>query len=67
MDAVKDIVKLQREELNIGYINDLVTAPNCGAISNFIGITRDNFDNKKVTICLNFNCKSKHVAHIYAF
>ncbi|XP_043793174.1 molybdopterin synthase catalytic subunit isoform X2 [Apis laboriosa] len=48
MDTTKNIVKLQQEELNIEYIIDLVTASNCGAISNFIGITRDNFDNKKV-------------------
>lgn len=50
MGAPRDIVKLQQEELNIGEVTDLVTAPNCGAISNFIGITRDNFDNKKVRI-----------------
>lgn len=43
-----DFLKLQPEELNVAEINDLVTAPNCGAISNFIGITRDNFDDKKV-------------------
>lgn len=54
MDTTKNIVKLQQEELNIEYIIDLVTASNCGAISNFIGITRDNFDNKKVFIYLNF-------------
>lgn len=48
MDTSKNFVKLQQEELNIAEIIDLVTFPNCGAISNFIGITRDNFENKKV-------------------
>ncbi|XP_071648385.1 molybdopterin synthase catalytic subunit isoform X4 [Temnothorax longispinosus] len=44
----KNFVKLQQEELNVAEIMELVTFPNCGAISNFIGITRDNFENKKV-------------------
>ena len=50
MATAKDIVKLQQEELSVGHIIGLVTAPNCGAISSFIGTTRDNFDNKKVRI-----------------
>jgi len=48
MEILKNFVKLQQEELNIAEIMELVTFPNCGAISNFIGITRDNFENKKV-------------------
>ncbi|XP_015591138.1 molybdopterin synthase catalytic subunit [Cephus cinctus] len=44
----KDIVKLQKEKLNIGEIVDLVVSPNCGAVSTFSGTTRDNFENKKV-------------------
>ncbi|XP_018393532.1 PREDICTED: molybdopterin synthase catalytic subunit-like [Cyphomyrmex costatus] len=48
METLKNFVKLQQEELNIAEIMELVTFPNCGAISNFIGITRDNFENKKV-------------------
>ncbi|XP_050461333.1 molybdopterin synthase catalytic subunit [Cataglyphis hispanica] len=48
METSKNFVKLQQEELNIAEIIDLVTFPNCGAISNFIGITRDYFENKKV-------------------
>ncbi|KAG5326070.1 RAB1A protein, partial [Acromyrmex heyeri] len=48
MEILKNFVKLQQEELNITEIMELVTFPNCGAISNFIGITRDNFENKKV-------------------
>lgn len=49
METSKNFVKLQKEELNIAEIIELVTFPNCGAISNFIGITRDNFENKKVS------------------
>lgn len=48
METSKNFVKLQKEELNVAEIMELVTFPNCGAISNFIGITRDNFENKKV-------------------
>lgn len=48
METPKDTVKLQQEELNIEEVISLVTAPNCGAISTFIGVTRDNFNNKKV-------------------
>lgn len=48
MDASKDVVKLQTEQLSVGEIVNLVVAPNCGAISTFVGTTRDNFDDKKV-------------------
>lgn len=50
MGAPKDIVRLQREDLNVSGIIESVTSPNCGAVSNFIGITRDNFENQKVKI-----------------
>ncbi|XP_039312810.1 molybdopterin synthase catalytic subunit isoform X2 [Solenopsis invicta] len=48
MEAPKNFIKLQQGELNISEIISLVTFSNCGAISNFIGITRDNFEDKKV-------------------
>lgn len=48
MEASKNFIKLQQEELNVSDIINLVAYPNCGAVSNFIGITRDNFENKKV-------------------
>ncbi|XP_036143512.1 uncharacterized protein LOC105833808 isoform X5 [Monomorium pharaonis] len=48
MEVSKNFVKLQQEELNVSEIMRLVTFPNCGAISSFIGITRDNFEDKKV-------------------
>jgi len=52
MEISKNFVKLQREELNVTEIMKLVTFSNCGAISNFVGITRDNFNNKKVKLYL---------------
>ncbi|EFN84820.1 molybdopterin synthase catalytic subunit [Harpegnathos saltator] len=48
MESPKNFIKLQQEELDIADIINLVVFPNCGAVSNFIGITRDNFENKKV-------------------
>ncbi|XP_046422745.1 molybdopterin synthase catalytic subunit isoform X1 [Neodiprion fabricii] len=48
MNDSKDVIKLQTEQLNIGDIINLVVAANCGAISTFIGTTRDNFEGKKV-------------------
>ncbi|XP_033217682.1 molybdopterin synthase catalytic subunit isoform X2 [Belonocnema kinseyi] len=48
MDKPKDIVQLQHARLNINDIVDLVTSPKSGAISTFIGTTRDNFGSKSV-------------------
>lgn len=39
---------LTRDPLNIAEISNKVTAESCGAISLFIGTTRDNFEGKKV-------------------
>lgn len=48
MEKPKNFVKLQLEELNVAEIMELITFTNCGAVSQFIGITRDNFKDKKV-------------------
>ncbi|XP_015120144.1 molybdopterin synthase catalytic subunit [Diachasma alloeum] len=48
MEEQKSIVHLQKEKLNINDIIEAVTSPSCGAISTFIGTTRDNFESKKV-------------------
>lgn len=48
MEEPKNFVKLQWEELNVAEITELITFSNCGAISQFVGITRDNFNDKKV-------------------
>jgi len=43
-----DYVHLTQEKLDLEAINKLVTSPSCGAISIFIGTTRDNFKGRKV-------------------
>ncbi|XP_072814807.1 molybdopterin synthase catalytic subunit isoform X3 [Vicugna pacos] len=44
----KDIIKLTSEKLSIDEVSRLVISPLCGAISLFVGITRNNFEGKKV-------------------
>jgi len=43
-----DIVKLTEAKINVDEVCDSVAAEGCGAISLFVGTTRDNFENKKV-------------------
>jgi len=45
-----DYIKLVSNKINSEEILSLVTSPNCGAISTFIGTTRDNFEDKKVML-----------------
>lgn len=47
-----DILKLVEGCLNVNDISQAVKSPKCGAISLFIGTTRDNFDGHQV-------CKNK--------
>ncbi|KAF7280047.1 hypothetical protein GWI33_006477 [Rhynchophorus ferrugineus] len=41
-------LQFKHEKLNVQEITDLVSAASCGAISLFIGTTRDNFEGKSV-------------------
>ncbi|XP_045112335.1 molybdopterin synthase catalytic subunit-like [Portunus trituberculatus] len=43
-----DYIKLTEEVLSVEEATSLVTHPSCGAISLFIGTTRDNFEGKDV-------------------
>lgn len=43
-----EFLKFTREKLSVDYVNDLVSDPSCGAISLFVGTTRDNFEGKNV-------------------
>ncbi|XP_031626998.1 molybdopterin synthase catalytic subunit [Contarinia nasturtii] len=43
-----NFTKLTKEKLDINSISELVTDERCGAISLFVGTTRDNFDDKPV-------------------
>ncbi|XP_016055284.1 PREDICTED: molybdopterin synthase catalytic subunit isoform X2 [Miniopterus natalensis] len=44
----KDIIKFTAEKLSVGEVSQLVTSPLCGAVSLFVGTTRNNFEGKKV-------------------
>jgi len=43
-----DHVKITRDELSVDEARKLVICPSAGAVSMFIGTTRDNFENKTV-------------------
>lgn len=43
-----DYIEITEEILDVNKISQMVTDQSCGAISIFVGITRDNFDGKKV-------------------
>ncbi|XP_034512827.1 molybdopterin synthase catalytic subunit isoform X1 [Ailuropoda melanoleuca] len=44
----KDIIKFTTEKLSIDEVSQLVISPLCGALSLFVGTTRNNFEGKKV-------------------
>eukprot|EP00069_Balaena_mysticetus_P008837 bmy_19894T0 len=44
----KDITKFTSEKLSVDEVSQLVISPLCGAISLFVGTTRNNFEGKKV-------------------
>ncbi|XP_040118195.1 molybdopterin synthase catalytic subunit isoform X1 [Oryx dammah] len=44
----KDIIKFTSEKLSVDEVSQLVISPICGAISLFVGTTRNNFEGKKV-------------------
>ncbi|XP_020035711.1 molybdopterin synthase catalytic subunit isoform X1 [Castor canadensis] len=44
----KDIIKFTAENLSVDEVSQLVISPLCGAISLFVGTTRNNFEGKKV-------------------
>ncbi|XP_039725855.1 molybdopterin synthase catalytic subunit isoform X1 [Pteropus medius] len=44
----KDIIKFTAKKLSVDEVSQLVISPLCGAISLFVGTTRNNFEGKKV-------------------
>ncbi|XP_036135816.1 molybdopterin synthase catalytic subunit [Molossus molossus] len=44
----KDVIKFTAEKLSVEEVSQLVTSPLCGAVSLFVGTTRNNFEGKKV-------------------
>ncbi|XP_071793882.1 molybdopterin synthase catalytic subunit-like [Asterias amurensis] len=49
----KDFIKVTPDPLSVEEITKMVTSPTSGAISLFIGTTRNNFDDKEV-VCLEY-------------
>ncbi|XP_063607989.1 molybdopterin synthase catalytic subunit-like [Penaeus indicus] len=43
-----DHIKLTQEVLSTGEVADAVTDPSCGAVSLFVGTTRNNFQGRRV-------------------
>ncbi|RZB40178.1 molybdopterin synthase catalytic subunit [Asbolus verrucosus] len=43
-----NFLKFTEEKLNVEALRELATSPKCGAISIFVGTTRDNFEDKTV-------------------
>lgn len=41
-------LNLSKDKLDLSLVADLVSDESCGAISSFVGTTRDNFEDKKV-------------------
>ncbi|XP_003276568.2 molybdopterin synthase catalytic subunit [Nomascus leucogenys] len=44
----KDVINFTAEKLSVDEVSQLVMSPLCGAISLFVGTTRNNFEGKKV-------------------
>ncbi|EAW54875.1 molybdenum cofactor synthesis 2, isoform CRA_b [Homo sapiens] len=44
----KDVINFTAEKLSVDEVSQLVISPLCGAISLFVGTTRNNFEGKKV-------------------
>ncbi|XP_013921848.1 PREDICTED: molybdopterin synthase catalytic subunit-like [Thamnophis sirtalis] len=47
-DEPKDVIQLMYEKLSLDEVAALVISPCCGAVSFFVGTTRNNFEGKKV-------------------
>ncbi|XP_067841779.1 molybdopterin synthase catalytic subunit isoform X2 [Heptranchias perlo] len=47
-DKPKDLIKVTYEKLSTDEVAESVKSPSCGAVSLFIGITRNHFQGKKV-------------------
>jgi uncharacterized protein YbbK (DUF523 family) len=49
-----NFVKLVNSKISVDEISNLVSSPSCGASCLFVGTTRDNFEDKQVSILLLF-------------
>ncbi|XP_007662005.1 molybdopterin synthase catalytic subunit-like [Ornithorhynchus anatinus] len=44
----KDLIRFTNEKLSVDEVSQSVISPSCGAVSLFVGTTRNNFEGKKV-------------------
>ncbi|KAM9329290.1 molybdopterin synthase catalytic subunit-like [Gastrophryne carolinensis] len=51
----KDFIRISTEKLSADEVSQLVVSPSCGAVSIFIGTTRNNCDGKNV-VSLEYEC-----------
>uniref|UniRef100_A0A6I8QPR4 Molybdopterin synthase catalytic subunit n=1 Tax=Xenopus tropicalis TaxID=8364 RepID=A0A6I8QPR4_XENTR len=51
----QEFIKITHSRLSADEVSQLVTSPSCGAVSIFIGSTRNTFDGKKV-VRLEYEC-----------
>lgn len=49
----QDFIRVSSEKLSADEVSQLVVSPSCGAVSLFIGTTRNNFEGKNV-VCLEY-------------
>ncbi|XP_075397141.1 molybdopterin synthase catalytic subunit [Tenrec ecaudatus] len=47
-EEAEDVIKFTAERLSVDEVSQLVTSPCCGAVSLFVGTTRNHFEGKKV-------------------
>lgn len=53
-----NFIKLTFDKLDINGINELVVHESCGAVSLFVGTTRDNFEEKEVNFIVFYGLNS---------
>lgn len=58
-----NFLELTTDKLDLNGISELVNHGSCGAISVFIGTTRDNFEDKKVSMFDGFMHSDAHSVH----
>uniref|UniRef100_A0A8C4TPG2 Uncharacterized protein n=1 Tax=Falco tinnunculus TaxID=100819 RepID=A0A8C4TPG2_FALTI len=64
----KDFIQLKSEKLSVDEVSELVISPYSGAVSLFIGTTRNNFEEKKVVHLRKWpSVKHTAVHHRFAY
>lgn len=61
-----NFIHLTEQKLDVNEISERVTDESCGAISLFVGTTRDNFEDKKVNV-LEFSKNTSFFSDIVGY